>query len=347
MEIKKQRISYLEAVRLLAIILVIYTHSVEMGIHIYRVTDSTITYWVSLLLLPLSQISVPLFFMVSGALLLQKKESLLEVFRKRTLRMLLVTAIIVLLQYIFMLVKTKSSFSFTQLLNSLYGGGIITQQWFLYAYISMLLILPMLQRLAQALEEKSFFYYLFVLCLCKDAILPMWEAVSDFSPNTFSMPLLTNIIIYPLWGYFIECRLEKISGEKKKAVALVVGSLLILVMNALMNNHSYRVGDKIAYLDYFTVLYTVSCFVFIKYIFEKKDQITPKVAALWSFVGSGVFGTYLFEQQLRDLYTPVYYALRDKICLYPALIVWIILVVATGITATNILKKLPVLNQLL
>jgi surface polysaccharide O-acyltransferase-like enzyme len=77
---KSNRLIHLDLLRLIAIFLVIFNHTGERG---YILFISKMGSPISLLYMAASvfcKIAVPLFFMISGALLLKKEESLKQLF---------------------------------------------------------------------------------------------------------------------------------------------------------------------------------------------------------------------------------------------------------------------------
>ena len=79
---KEKRLDF-EVLRLIAIFGVVFNHSQERGFELYMVQNvSPVNYCASLLLGILCKISVPLFFMVSGGLLLHREEPLSAVLKK-------------------------------------------------------------------------------------------------------------------------------------------------------------------------------------------------------------------------------------------------------------------------
>ena len=96
----KKRVVYLDALKTLAILFVLYNHTKIYGYDLYTVTDSRLDYWLSIACDVLCKTGVPLFLMASGALLLEKEESLPELFRKRILRYGITFAVFVFFQYI-------------------------------------------------------------------------------------------------------------------------------------------------------------------------------------------------------------------------------------------------------
>ena len=82
---------YLDFLRIVAIFMVVYLHTGKYGVQVYAYSTSAIEralgYFFAIIT---SEVPVPLFFMISGALLLEKEESLSQLFQKRILKILFI-----------------------------------------------------------------------------------------------------------------------------------------------------------------------------------------------------------------------------------------------------------------
>lgn len=82
---------YLEVLRYIAIFFVIYNHTAANGFLLFVDTDQPQwSYPIHLFISQIDKIAVPIFFMISGSLLLGKEETISVVLKKRVLRILLV-----------------------------------------------------------------------------------------------------------------------------------------------------------------------------------------------------------------------------------------------------------------
>ena len=152
---KKGKI-YIEVIRLIAIMMVLYGHTSVNGLTYFNLGKMNRSSQLAIWIYPVIAGSVRLFFMISGALLLRKQESINTVLKKRFLRFLVVTAVVVLIYY----VREGADISAAGYFNALYKGGVLPQHWFLYSYLSFLLLLPFLQRMVAAISENSLYWYL-------------------------------------------------------------------------------------------------------------------------------------------------------------------------------------------
>ncbi len=87
---EKKKLVHLEAFRILAIYLVMFNHTDKNGFFFFTVAQASPFYGLYLFISIACKFAVPLFYMVSGALLLKKEESIGVVYKKRFLRMLII-----------------------------------------------------------------------------------------------------------------------------------------------------------------------------------------------------------------------------------------------------------------
>lgn len=182
---RKEKI-YIEIVRLVAILLVLYCHTSVNGLLYFQQGKGNRSNQLAIFIYPVAAGCVQLFFMISGALLLRKTESIGTVLRKRFFRFLSVTLVVVLVYYLL----DGENLSVKGYFNALYSGGSLTQHWFLYAYLSFLLILPFLQRLVAAISEDRFYWYLWGMGGLFGLGLPAFQQISGFDPIGINIPFL-------------------------------------------------------------------------------------------------------------------------------------------------------------
>ena len=132
-----------DLIRILAIFLVMYNHR-ETYIFYHHVPHMGLRYILSMCGAAFCKCGPPLFFMVSGALILHKKESFRRIFQHRILRILIVMVILSIL--IVTLIPDSDSF-----LKTFFSG----LNWYLYAYIGYLLMLPFLRILVNHMTRKD------------------------------------------------------------------------------------------------------------------------------------------------------------------------------------------------
>lgn len=257
----------------------------------------------------------------------------------------MITAVVVTIQYVYNLFGNPilaiwdedlrnyavRPFSLRELLEKLYTGGVITQHWFLYAYLSFLLILPLLRKMAQNMKDEEF-YLLFLLFVVSSFVFPFLERGLHFEPCDLQFPLLSNIILYPFLGYFCD-RKENLAKGKNVAIFGLL-SLLLSICNMILMERNMELFD-----DFHIFIYAMTLFIAVKYLFQRR-KCPEKLRGVLLFCGKGVFGAYLFENMLRAFCEPVYLVSKPLLGQVPALLLFIISVMALGIIIVNFFLRI-------
>lgn len=119
----------------------------------------------------LARVAVPVFFMISGALLLTKEERLGDFLRKRAVRVLppLLFWSAVYLQYYKMLGQGRSHGGW---IATIMTGPVAAHLWYLYAIVGLYAFVPMLRKIYLGSSEHEKRYFLL-----------MWFAVAVLYPS--------------------------------------------------------------------------------------------------------------------------------------------------------------------
>lgn len=348
---KSARLVYLELVRAIAIFLVVFNHTGADGYYLYLTAHNKLVYAFDIFLTVGCKIAVPLFFMVSGALLLPRDESLSTLFRKRVLRFVLVIVIFSIFQYIYFLVNTGAPFDIGFFLRATYSSGMLAPQyWFLYAYLGGLLLLPFLRKMAVHLRPVHFIY-LFVLELVFIGILPVFEYLLKVGPAGLSvLPVVTSVVFFFLMGYFFENYVGEKFYRPRYAVIAVVCAIAVIeiagFITRLQIQQTRQIDWYLTLANNLIAVPTISAFFLIKYAYKCRAWPSWLNRAIVWF-GANVFAVYLLENMFRDQLEPLERALRPHLHRLPACFVWVICTVIAGTIAAVILRRIPLLKRLL
>ena len=92
---------HIECIRILAAYFVIFNHTGNDGFFLFAGYDrGSLPYWLYMFISVLCKISVPLFFMIAGALLLKKDSSLKKIWSEKIVRMALALFIFSVITYV-------------------------------------------------------------------------------------------------------------------------------------------------------------------------------------------------------------------------------------------------------
>ena len=277
----KKREVYIDILRILACIMVIFNHTNERGFYKILTLTGRPYIWRSFFSI-LCKCAVPIFFMISGALLLKKEESIKDTYKR--IPKILIDLILFSLIYIYIDSILILSTSYWHL-------------WYLYAYIAFIITLPFMRKFAKSLDFKTSIYLL-VLSLLTMGINPIVNNyLIKLNNNLLPYWTLTNIFIYPIIGYI----LENIIDIKKIKLKHIIGIWIILIISIIIGEvceHyfllKYPASKDETFLTNFSLLHALTFFVTIKY-FVKGIHINKLCYSIITETGKNVFGIYLIH----------------------------------------------------
>lgn len=307
-QINKQnnKLIHIELLRILAAFLVIFNHTGSKGYFLFASYPfATMPYFIYMAFSVFCKIAVPLFLMVSGALLLKKDISIKDIFKKKIVRMLVVLLIFTAVFYIRLhILKYSDKFTISDFFIRLYKGDIIIPYWYIYAYISFLLAFPFLRAIAKNLPESAY-KYLIGLSLVFVSIIPCFEYrlfQGNITLNQYGKVswLFTNIVIFPLIGYYLENVIDISKVSKKQLIITCSCAILGIMISCYMTYYKHRITGVCSevetqdFMELFVLPTAISIYILIKYWCNKVEFPNILNKAILS-VGSCTFGIYLIH----------------------------------------------------
>ena len=367
-EEQKRQYLYMEVIRIFACFFVIFTHTKGHEL-LQQCSLGSVRYWVYLIISIFYKMEIPLFFAVSGALLLSKNEEIGRIWKHRILRIVF-SLFAFSLFYYFCAVKAGTEvISFGTFFSRFIGEGWSIPFWYLYAYISYLICLPFLRRMVQNLTNKAF-YYLSVLIAIFLVIVPlfqdfMWSDQSGLN-SYLNIRWITELaVLYPCMGYFIHHRMER-NTTRKVLFPLWIVCLAVMVLSFFLTRREADLGTIVS-LDQnkcseYIVLYCFTFYLTVKYLIEgiqcrlsqsgHKKKVLPYLKRMITSLGGCTFGIYLWHiffidkfslmKRIRDLF----YARTEWMDEMVSALVWCACIMLAGYLVTWVMKKIPGLKKL-
>ena len=150
---------YLEIIRIISIFLVILNHTPGCKLPEWNNQFGIAYYWFAMLVCEIDKMAVPMFLMISGALLLPKVETVGEWFHRRVLRFVYAICIVVLFQYVYYVHASGDTYSLQGVVSVFVRGSSINDfkvLWFLKVYVIIMLLLPLLRLCCRRLSPRFF-----------------------------------------------------------------------------------------------------------------------------------------------------------------------------------------------
>lgn len=350
---------YYEWIRLIACFFVIFNH---LKGYVLFMNSSGIKQAFYMVISIITKINVPLFFMVSGALLLEKQDDIATVLKKRVSRICLVILIFELGIYtecrLYAMAQGRDyEFTVKRFVYGVFAKNLdeTGAYWYLYAYLGFLLLLPFLQKIAKQMSRSEFYallglhFFLFSLLPICNLFLRLTGIESLSIAEEFSVPLAsTAAFFYPLTGYYLDHKIDirELSGQKRAGIG--VAALAGLFLSCLCVYLDGAVEEN--YIFLFDYLLAMTVFLLVKYVVTVRFPVLSegRISAAVCFVGSLTFGIYLLDHYFKLILYNSYEMFAEGFL--PSVIAsfgWCVISMLLGGVITCILKKLPLFRKIL
>lgn len=323
-----KNIFWIDVVKAAAIIGVVLIHASAKTVYLWGEIDF-VSWQYAHILNSFSRISVLLFVMASGALLLNKKETLATFFLKRSTRIFFPWLFWGSIIYIF--------FKTDQNLQEVFLGGF----WYIPLIVGLYFITPLLRvYVSKAKSAELYFYLIF------------WFIIVSVIP-TFLAVLLDKTITYPLVvsysGVYMGGHL--LAQANKFTQRMIVYTSLIFLTNivviilgtyqlSLMHNKLSEV--LYAFLSVPVVFSSFSAFALIKHFFSKiKLKPQTKIKKMVALLSQHSLGIFLTNATILEL------ILSNKLLPTSFILTIALVTILTSLLIITILKKIPLLKHLI
>lgn len=283
---------------------VVFLHSAAPIL--YKIGKIDFSYWmIGNIYDSMVRMAVPLFFMVSGFLLLNSKIEPLNIFfKKRLLKVVIPLIAWTFIYIIFKIYELNQDINiFKHIIYSLNRPEYF-HLWFLYTIIGIYLFLPILKVFIKNSSQKLQIYFI-ILWMVSVSFIPF---ISNFTGLNIKnhLPMMAGYTGYLVLGY----QLAKIKITKK----IFYFSLFFIIISTLTTIFgTYYLSEKTnkfislfyGYFGISTLIQAISYFIFLKYIGENRLIKAIKIPTIITIISTTSLGIYLIH--------PIYIHLIGKI----------------------------------
>ena len=337
------RRTHIELLRILAAFLVLVNHT---NSEIFRNNAPSLTWFWSVTYMFISKPAVPVFVMIMGALLLEKEDSP----RKSAERILRIFVVFLAGSFLYTVYyghRNGTAFSLRDFLFQLPTARATTAFWYLYLYLGLLCVLPVLQKLAKALSRRQM-EYLFLLTLGFCGTVPLLQILFSTPglSGDFTDGMIGHYLALVLLGYYLEHE----AAPSRRAFLFCLGgyglSLAVQVAGTYLlfrrNPESYAALDNRKLI---TITLASAClYVCVKYLLER-HPLPPSAARAVHRLGRLTFGIYLLGDFMISWTRPVYEALCGHMHVVFAMVLWELFIFAAAALAAAGLRLVPPLRK--
>lgn len=329
---------YLDLLRIYAIFCVIMLHiampfleSVERyGTRIWHVANVLNTF---------SRSGVPLFFMISGYLLLcnPKTAEIGSFYKKRLSKIAVPFLVWNVIYYIAYTLMENRNLSVAEFFQQMLVSGTSYHFWYVYTLIIIYLFMPFLKRILDGLEQK-WCWVLLIISGIKTTIVPFIHAITSIEIYMFDN-LMLGYVGYVLLGYILG-RFEY--SQKQNIVFYCVG--IIGACITTYGNYAMSDGGKNFVFNggYQLGHFMLAAGIFV--LFKNFKTTSGKAAKVAGTLSGITFGMYLVHPMTVSLvYKIVSPQLRPFIYIF--VMFGLTVIVSAGIT--YLLSKIKFINKIL
>ncbi len=340
----KERVLYYDVLNILACFCVIWLHCNGI-VHTYTHDRAWAT---SLIVETIAYWAVPVFFMITGATLMdyRKKYNTKTFFKKRILKTVVpffIWSLIIIIWKYYTNRLEINEFSVISILNIIFNNKQESVYWFFWALFAVYISMPILSLLTKSKHRKTLWYLVIVSAIFNS--IPLISQITKINWNgDFNFPIACGYIGYVVLGYLIST--QDISKRTRYIIYFLgIISLLIRYFGTYFLSRRDGVINRLFFnYLYFTALFlTLAVFVFIKNINLNKIFKTEKTAKIISRISSCSFGIYLIHQIVMT-YEIKFLSINTRswewrtigaICTY---------IICLGIV--YVIKKIPILKRI-
>jgi surface polysaccharide O-acyltransferase-like enzyme len=293
--------------------------------------------------------SVPLFFALSGFLLLSRPEPVSSFFRKRFGKVVWPLLAWSVIYVIWANYWGERHDTFTSAIFSILSGPVADHLWFLYTLIGLYLTVPILWKMLQNDEEnKLLLYFLglwFVFVPLKNIVTMMFAI--DIG---FDFPLAGQYLGYFLLGHWLG---SKKMDPKRHLAAILL--FFIAVGLAIYGNYARSLAagrfDNFFdnYLGLLIFIEVASMLVFLPGLEDSLKRIPLMGQRLLLTLGSASYGIYFVHLMFIEAFRRGYLGFKlSATSLHPlyGIPLTILAVFGASLLVTLLLKSIPILKKI-
>lgn len=344
-----KRLLYLDWLRVLATIAVVMIHVTAGAGHLNKMDSGHYENWiVANLFETLSRWSVPVFVMISGALLLkdQKSISYIEFLRKRAGKVVIPFVGWSILFYVYGAYTGYYPASVKHAIKLFITNGISYHLWFLYMIVGMYLVTPLLQVFVKNANRKQIHYFLF-LWLYASVITRLCDYYLH-AHLSIELFFATDYVGYFILGYYLSNYEITKKWRNLSYLGGILGFLLTFFGTFYYTLRGNGQLDQFWY-SYFSpnvLLCSVGLFIWFRYFLQEKNGQLPFVCKAINQVSLGVYilHFWLMNNFLWRLYPQIENYFHNLMVITLPINIGITLILS--ILITYILKKLPYVKVL-
>lgn len=341
-----EREIYLDILRIMATFAVIIIHIAAQNWH--KVDINSYEWKAFNIYDSIARWSVPVFVMISGALFLNKTQSIKKIYKKYILRIITAFGF---WSFFYAVIAFFNGSDFKSAIYSFIIGNY--HMWFLYMIVGIYIITPLIGEIT---KNDLLTKYFIIISLLFAVIIPNFIStisiinsnLGDFTQsiiNKINLQMVLGYTIYYILGYYLSKK--DISRTASKFIYYLGGLGFILTIFLTYIISQYKGKANGVFYDYFSLnvlLESLCVFVVIKKIFKYKI-INDKIKNIIYLLSKYSFGVYLIHPFIIDVLNKTININSLSFNAIIAVPIVSIIVFCISFLISSILNKIPILKK--
>ncbi len=339
---KRPIVYWADLIRVLAIYLVVVIHTSGQLTNVWGQVSQA--QWIMADIYGgIARVGVPLFFMLSGYLLLPRTESIRSFYGKRVLKIVIPFVVWSVIYISLDCVGKPGVCTTSYLLPYILLRKSFFHLWFLYSLLGIYLILPVLRLMFRPGLNTTFLWYLIVLWILFQPVRTLMDQFLHWDLN-INAQLTVGFLPYFILGYLLG---EMLLTRRRLILAAIVftaGALVVIVGTYLMTRSSGQFNGY--FYDYLTIGVipeTAAAFLLLRRLSDVGFFASERFHSLMRTVAGSTFGLYL-------VHVLILWGLeRLNITTFIGFALWTVPLIATLVFViayfvARLLQKIPIVN---
>ncbi len=283
---------------------------------------------------------VPIFFMITGALFLNKKDINLKKYIKKYLLALLIFGVIFA---IFEEIFNKNftlAMPFKAFLNTIQGNS-WGHMWYLHDLIGVMLMIPILIIVKEKDEKKL--KYMFYLLIVSSFIIPLLDTLLQINIK-FTIPLKSEHLAFVILGYE-SFKFNKKINLKKSILGMIICFIVLIIICYIAYTYDIK---RLGILGHYNsiLIMCLAFFIFKTFLNINFEKIPRKITKIVSDFSYSTFGIYLIHMLwINIIYKLLKFNIYGNYLFLKVLLLFISITLLSYIS-DKIMKKIPLLKKI-
>lgn len=332
-----KKIDYnLEVLRVVACVFVVLIHISNVYCRSFP-EISTASYVFSVIIDAISRMGVPIFFMISGALIIGSQVDI-----KKNLKRTLVFTMILFVWTVIYIVWNYFYIGRTYDFANFFYEPSKRHLWYLYALVGLYFAIPLIQTLFQNLSKELEKYFVITW-----AIYLIFIYVSRLIgiKIKYGIPIIGFSYYLGLFiiGYLIKKYINQIKLKNIYILLVLFSSIAAIAVMTI--GASFTSGKHVdTYFQYGNPLYALAAISLFVFVYKKRDIKLIKTKKIMQFISEASLGIYLIQIIFLDLIRFNYDIL--SLSAFIEIPVLFIIIFMASFAATTLLRQIPYVKKI-